>query len=253
MVLKRIVLLLIGVAGAIVPVAGLCFTTGHQLAIETSPPALVATEPNFAAATAESINKATEVETVCFPMQIPGTTLIAERICVYDGPFLEDRSQREVMNIAALQVCNIGRNTILEVNITVSSQETVLLFRGEQIPPGATVALLEREGKSSPSKQFNKCNGWQVAARSEDLLNEKIEVSDEDMGTLLVTNLTVEILRDIQVYYKCWLSTENILVGGIAYMVTVPILKPGETVSMHPKYYASGYSKVVRITTAYPG
>ena len=183
-----------------------------------------------------------------FPVSVPGTTLIAQRVSSYEGPFLEDGSDREVVNIAALQVYNAGEKNIHKAHIVLFCGDRSLSFYGEHIPVGVTVVLLERSAGTFRSDGFVGCSGWQETEDSGQCIDGEISVSDMAMGTLVVTNLTEKTFQNVQVYYKSYLSPPGMFVGGITYVVEIPLLLPGQTQNLYPYHYASGYSKVVTVT-----
>ena len=78
-------------------------------------------------------------------------------------------------------------------------------------------------------------------------LQKQVLVSERAMGTVIVTNATEEPLNNICLYYKSWYSPQNILIGGIKYSVSIPVLAPGQTEYLYPPHYAIGYSKVVSV------
>ena len=187
-------------------------------------------------------------ETLEFPVSVPGTTLIAQRISSYDGPFLEDGSDREVVNIAALQVYNGGDRDILRAHIVLFCGDTSLSFYGEYIPAGVTVVLLERSAGAYRSEGFLGCSGWQETDNTAQSIHREVSVGDLAMGTVVVSNPTDKIFRNVHVYYKSFLSSPEVYVGGITYMVEIPQLLPGQTQYLYPYHYAAGYSKVVAVT-----
>lgn len=190
---------------------------------------------------------------VVFPYSVPGTTICIKEISSYDGPFLEDGTDREVVGVAALLVTNFGEKEILQAYIELNIGQMCLSFFGEHIPSGATVLLLERGAQRCLQKNFTSCNGWQIQNQNDTRFNDVIFVEDYAMGTLIVTNRSELFLENIRIYYKTWFSEQNVLVGGIAYCIEILSLEPGQTESLYPYHYASGYSVVVSVTADQSG
>lgn len=184
---------------------------------------------------------------ITFPYSIPGTTIRIKEISNYDGPFVEDGSDREVVGVTALLITNFGSNEIQQTSIELKFGDLSLSFRGDHIPGGATVLLLEKDAQGSFQKNFTSCNAWQIENQEYNRLHSFISVEEVAMGTLVVTNHSEESLEHIRLYYKTWLSEQKILVGGITYCVEVPALNPGQTEYLYPKHYASGYSVVISV------
>ena len=237
MALKRAALLLFGLAGSVLISAVLYTSAGSIVGV---PPSAVTEPPQ---------NDVTMQYGLTLPMMVPNTTLVIEVLTAYEGPFLEDGTDREVVDIAALQVCNVGDKEILQAYIELQLDDCFYIFRGEHIPPGIPVLLLECNAQHYRHAVITACNGWQVASTETVLKKPKVAIQDRPLGTLVVTNLTEETLLDVRLYYKSWLSPPGICVGGIAYTVCIPVLKPGQTQYLYPHHFASGFSKVVCITT----
>ena len=184
---------------------------------------------------------------ITFPVTVPGTALLAEQLSAYEGPFLEDGSGQEVIDVAALHIYNTGEREVHNACITLQMETGSYVFYGDHIPPGATVVLLEMRARAYQQGAIKNCSGWQ--AISDVAQQEGILITDKDNGTLVVTNTTDKTLYNLHLYYKSWLSPPDVYMGGITYSVTVPLLAPGQTEMLCPDRYATGYSKVVSVTT----
>lgn len=195
---------------------------------------------------------AAPAEQITLPIPIGGTTLVAQRLAAYDGPFLEDGSEQEVVNIAALVVYNAGDREVLQTGITLQWGTVTLCFYGENIPPGKAVLLLERNRRSCTQNEFTACTGWQVSARETREPAAYLEITDTAMGEVTVTNITCDPLQEVRLYYKSWLSPPGIYIGGISREVFVSVLQPGESATLYPPYYASGYTKIISVSVNSP-
>ena len=185
-------------------------------------------------------------EGISLPIAISNTNLIAKELSAYEGPFLEDGTDREVVNVAALHVYNGGTTEIHKARISLFWSDGFYVFEADHIPAGETVVILEKSGSLYRQGNYIQCNGWQELSQGEDVSKE-ISVTDMALGTMVVNNLTDETLRNVCVYYKTWLAPPNIYVGGITYMVQIPVLLPGQSKHLYPYHYAAGYSKVVAV------
>ncbi len=256
--LRRCALLMLGVSGSLLFVVVLLISAystynfGSAVFVTGAPET---TAPD----TQQDINAqdvfASSHQLVILPTPIEGTTLIAQQMTVYDGPFLEDGSGNEVVGIAALVVYNAGDREILQTGITLQqegSAGTALCFYGENIPPGKAVLLLERNRRSCEQNEFTTCSGWQVSAWETREPAAYLEIVDTALGAVTVTNITCDTLYDIRLYYKSWLSPPDIYIGGISREVSVSALQPGESATLHPPYYARGYTKIVSVSANSP-
>ena len=232
MLLKRAVLLILGFAGSALAAAALYISAEGVLIGAPQPhPFTEPTQPQI---------------TNPLPILIPETTLLAESLSAYDGPFLEDGTDVEVTNVAALQVLNTGDFGVLKTLITLRFADSIYVFYAEHIPAGERIVLLEQTAKPYRSADDGFFTGWQVTDTAGS--TQGVQITDRSMGTLVVTNTTDRTLRNIRLYYKAWLSPPDVYMGGIAYKTELPLLLPGQTVYLYPSHYAAGYSKVVAIT-----
>ncbi len=248
--LRRCSLLMLGVALSMLTAVVLLFSaknTSVSAANQTQP-----TQPHYDIADQIQSVVASPAEPITLPTPVHGTTLVAQRLATYDGLFLEDGSDQEVVSIAALVVYNAGDREVLQTGITLQWEEVTLCFYGENIPPGKAVLLLERNRRSCSKTSFTACTGWQVSARENREPAAYLEITDTAMGAVTVTNITSDTLQDVHLYYKSWLSPPGIYIGGITREVSVPVLQPGESAILYPPYYASGYTKIISVSVNSP-
>lgn len=225
-------MLILGFAGSLLA-AGVLYISAEGTLADNAAPAVIA----------ETLPVSTSIS---LPAAVPGTTLQIAKMSSYEGPFLEDGSDKEVVNVAALHVFNTGNQEILKACITLQYGNVPYIFYGEHLPSGETVVLLEREGKAYQVGGFTHCSGWQET--SADTSQEGIMITDRSMGTLIVTNLTDKTFQNVCLYYKSWLSPPDVYMGGITYTAELSVLLPGEVKYLYPSHYAAGYSKVVLVT-----
>lgn len=188
-----------------------------------------------------------EAQTLSFPVQVDGTSLVAEHMVYYEGPFTEDGSDEPVVGISALVLRNAGQQEIAEAEVILEKGQTRLTFRGYDIVPGQSVMVLEADGKGYVKEGFTACTGWVREAEGLPVPLETLLIESVDMGTLAVTNQTDHTLRDICLYHKTYLP-DGTYVGGISYHTRIEVLAPGQTVQVSPEHYADGYSKVFKVT-----
>ncbi len=237
-------MLLLGIAGGLL-VATVLYTSAKGIVAQN-----YVNSPNFIEPTQPTASgeEFTQGE-LGLPIWVSGTSILVERLCAYDGPFLEDGSDAEVVNIAALLVKNIGSYELAKAEITLQFGSETMVFYGEHIPAGATIALLEKNAAPYPGKRFSGCTGWQEIA-PQSSIGRDIAITENPDSSICVTNLTDSTIQHLNLYYKTWLSPPNVYVGGITYQLEIPQLLPGQTQQIYPSHYASGYSKVVSLTIA---
>ena len=180
---------------------------------------------------------------ISFPCKIEGTDLVAESLFTYDGPFHEDGSGREVLNVAALKVYNADTEMTLYALIEVRVGGTVYTFEATRIPPNTSVLIPEKKGQRYISADITGCSGWSIEKAY--TMDPDVLITEAGEGTLAVTNNSGEDLKALNVYHKTYLKDEDLYVGGMAFRTLVLDLKAGQTVFITPEYYASGSSRIL--------
>ena len=65
---------------------------------------------------------------------------------------------------------------------------------------------------------------------------------------ITVENTTNKSMHNIRIYYKAYLPTERLYIGGITYCTGIETLEPGVSKTIQPYRYVKEYSKIVRTT-----
>ena len=189
-----------------------------------------------------------EQGTVIFPCTIQGTTLVAERIAAYDGPFVEDGSNDEVTGIAALVLRNCGERTVTDALVTLQREALTMTFYAQTIPPGGTVLVLERNRQPYASVQFSRCSGQARIEEAITLAPNDMRITVSKMNCITVTNTSDRRMTNVRIEHKGWLEEPGICVGGIVYVTQLGDLAPGITISVYADHFVDGYSRIVRVT-----
>ena len=173
------------------------------------------------------------------------TNLVCRELACYDGPYLEDGTDREVTGITALVLENTGTVGVLKARIEVVHKGKKLYFEADRIPPESTVLVLEqsRAPYSGPEIDGGRC--LTLLSGNFGCAGE-IGIRDEGMD-LAVTNRTEEALCGIRLYYKQLVAGEEMYLGGVTYSAEIACLQPGETRRIVPYHYAAGYARVVAV------
>jgi len=188
-----------------------------------------------------------QTKTFQLPQPIIGTTLIAERLAAYDGPFLEDGTGDEVTNIAALVVRNTGVYGVSSACITLEWDSGAYKFAADMIPAGESVLLLELSRGEYEQRSWTDCTGTQEQDLTDWTAGNKITLKEVGVGTLLVTNEEPVPVENVQLYYKSYLSPPGIFVGGITYSTEIKRLEAGETTQISPDFFVNGFTKILCI------
>lgn len=212
--------------------------------VQSSPVAQMSYIPGSPVEKVEALKSAS----LTLPFPIPNTTLVAERIVQYEGGFLEDGSNDEVVNIVGLVLRNSGDEMIHCARVVLERGLLQLCFEATYIPPDASVLVLEKDRQQCLSHNFTACYGWQKGGQEKWVDQGAVQVEAVGMNTILLTNISEETCHNVTFYYKNYLEYAQMYVGGITNRCAVGQIEPGQTVEVSPYHFASGYSKVLGVT-----
>ena len=105
----------------------------------------------------------------------------------------------------------------------------------------------KKAAKKAEKATVTSCRCHTVIPGDFDRAERTVSIKETGMCTLEITNLTGQNLSGIRVFYKHHEGTRDLYVGGITYSTVIPALEPGETRSVTPYRYASGYAQVVAV------
>ena len=182
-----------------------------------------------------------------FPCPVVGTPLILEHLAAYDGAFFEDGSDREVTGVMAAMLRNPSDRELAAACVTLRTGEQTLEFYAQNILPGAAVLVLEKSAAAYTNDTYDSCWGNVVEAAQTDLLPHILQIREEGMGTLVITNLSEELLGPVTLYYKMRPPGQDFYMGGVTYRTTLEQLLPRQSVRITPYHYVHNYSCVVKV------
>lgn len=188
-------------------------------------------------------------EQLQFPYMIEGSNLVLERVVAYDGPFVEDGTNREVFGVTAIVLRNAGVNGVVQAKVTLQQQERVLYFETNTLPPGQTVLVIEKNKSEYIQEIFISCDAEQTVSDTQWWLKNPPLLEPVGMGSLNVYNPYDVPLDNLWLYYKTYQPDPGLYLGGITYKVGIRRLDPGQSLQINPPNYANGYSRIVRIIT----
>ena len=185
-----------------------------------------------------------------FPYTIPGTSLTIQKIGGYSGIFLEDGSDGEVTDISAMMLVNNGSVGVELAEITVYCNGDPLTFKATAVPAGARIMVQELNATAYVSgATYTECSASVAIRDTFELSEDMVSLTETEDGALLVKNLTGETIPCVRVFYKFYMPSEDIYVGGIAYVAKIVDLQAGQSQTIIPSHYLSGSSKVVMVRT----
>lgn len=185
-----------------------------------------------------------------FPCIIEGTPLMIQGITGYEGPYIEDGSDEEVADVAALILYNAGEIMIAEADITVQCAESTFRFALTDLPADSAVVVLEQEVQPWIPQNVYLCTASYKLNENDDFTNQQLHVRQTDTSILEISNLTDEPIYDITIGYKTWSKEIGCYLGGITYKTHIDTLQPGQILLLSPDHYAVGSSKIVNISSS---
>lgn len=182
-----------------------------------------------------------------FPYSIPGSDLVIEKIFSYDGPFLEDGSDKEVTDVVAITLTNTGKDYAEYAEITFHRDDTQLKFVASALEPGGSMIVLEANGNAFSDGTYSNCVANIATAEEFTLSQDRVRVEEREEGGLTVTNLTQTDIPSIRIFYKFYKYDTNVYIGGITYTSKVTDLAAGGSCVVTPSHYLKGYSKIIKV------
>ena len=186
-----------------------------------------------------------EIEQHRLPHRISCTSICVNRVVSYDGPFYEDGTGREVLDIAALEICNQGDVVIPYACIIVKTEKREYLFQATMIPVDTPVLVQESHAQPYFTEEIVNIFGWNTVRKCSKTYD--ISIKETGIAELTLKNNSADRAENLTVYYRTYYSEGNVYCGGKAFSVKIPPIEPGETKKLHPEYYVSGYSRIVNI------
>ena len=187
------------------------------------------------------------VATVCveFPLSLEGTPLTIKGITGYEGPYVEDGTDEEVVDIAAISVVNTGQKIVRRACIRLIGEQGDMCFLLTQLLPGETAVVLEQSRQPWVRQQF--LHG--KADCEESVLQElQVQVNVSPEGLLEISNPTDAPIRNIILMHKTWSDIIGAYLGGITYETKIDEMQPGQLLLIRPAHFAPGISRIVAVT-----
>lgn len=201
----------------------------------------VTLEPFVSAQTITSVSR----QTVEFPIYL-SDALCAVRLTAYDGPFLEDGTDDEVIGVAALELMNTSSQMIERGRIILRCADQVLHFDFTDLPAGERLLALEEYRCYYARDVVFDCEmDLRYAAEpSTDRLLARIETP----GYICVENSSEKAYEGVKVHYKTYNEQSDMYIGGVTYTAYVGRMEAGSKISVTPYHVAKGYTQIVKIT-----
>lgn len=197
----------------------------------------------------ESQPQESQPEPITFPYSVPGTGIVVQKISSYDGVYIEDGSDQEISNVAAMLMTNSSGNAIEYVSVSLKCDGELMEFEASDIPSGAAVLVQEKNKKSYSGGTYTECIGTAAQMDGFGMAEDQVKVTPNEDDTFTVTNLTEQTIPCVRLFYKLYMEDQGIYVGGITYNVKVTELEAGASQTISPSHYVQGYSRLMMVRT----
>ena len=188
---------------------------------------------------------APQQEFLNFPCTVPGTDLVVESVRSYDGLYLEDGSDAEIKGVASIILKNTGKDYVDLATVILTGTEASYEFVAVSLEPGASMVVQEAHKAPAVSQSYTSAAADVALTGAFELSETALKLEDTADGRIQVTNISGRDIPCVRLFYKFYMTPENVYVGGITYTVKLVDLKAGASVQVAPSHYVAGNSRIV--------
>ena len=169
--------------------------------------------------------------------KVDDAAITIQRINGYSGIFIEDGSDKEVKNVAAIEVKNTSNKPLEFAQIQLYNGSKKLVFDVSTLPANSSAVVMEKNKAS-----FNSSKGYVNSLEKA----SSIKCKKVKNNGIEVTNTSSKNIPCVRVFYK-YKSSEGYYVGGITYTAKVEDLKAGASQTIYPSHFASDGGEIMMV------
>lgn len=178
--------------------------------------------------------------------KVDDAAITIQRINGYSGIFIEDGSDKEVKNVAAIEVKNTSNKPLEFAQIQLYNGSKKLVFDVSTLPANSSAVVMEKNKAS-----FNSSKGVTYGGTTAGYVNSlekasSIKCKKVKNNGIEVTNTSSKNIPCVRVFYK-YKSSEGYYVGGITYTAKVEGLKAGASQTIYPSHFASDGGEIMMV------
>lgn len=178
----------------------------------------------------------------------PDASLTIQRIKGYSGIFIEDGFDKEVKNVAAIQVKNTSKQVVEYAQIELYNGDKKLVFEVSTLPANSSAVVMEKN-KTTFSSSKGVTYGKSTVAYTDKLeKSSDIKYKVLDNNGIEVTNKSKKDIGCVRVFYK-YKSEDGYYVGGITYTAKIDDLKAGKSQTVYPSHFATDGGEIMMVKT----
>lgn len=178
--------------------------------------------------------------------KVDDAAITIQRINGYSGIFIEDGSDKEVKNVAAIEVKNTSNKPLEFAQIQLYNGSKKLVFDVSTLPANSSAVVMEKNKAS-----FNSSKGVTYGGTTAGYVNSlekasSVKCKKVKNNGIEVTNTSSKNIPYVRVFYK-YKSSEGYYVGGITYTAKVEDLKAGASQTIYPSHFASDGGEIMMV------
>lgn len=179
------------------------------------------------------------------PDRLSEHDLVCLEYSTFSGAYPEDGTGRQVQDVAAMLVRNDSDKFLDYAMIQCDIGNGSGNFKVTGLPAGASVWVLEQDGKTVGAEETFKVSDCKdYAFRTDAILDTDLLDVQSNGDTVTVTNISNKTLENICIYYKTVFSDGNFF-GGITYMLAFDSLGPDQSAQKQTSHFGED-SQIVR-------
>jgi len=178
--------------------------------------------------------------------KVDDAAITIQRVNGYSGIFIEDGSDKEVKNVAAIEVKNTSNKPLEFAQIQLYNGSKKLVFDVSTLPANSSAVVMEKNKTS-----FNSSKGVTYGGTTAGYVNSlekasSVKCKKVKNNGIEVTNTSSKNIPCVRVFYK-YKSSEGYYVGGITYTAKVEDLKAGASQTIYPSHFASDGGEIMMV------
>ena len=162
------------------------------------------------------------------PPAASSADLYCLEVITYTGPFVEDGSEDEVENVAAIVVENRSEQFLDRATITYVFGDAVAQFELTGLPAGYKAVVLEKNRLTLTGKEQYTLINCESTFKSDAVTETEYLKAYADQNVLRLQNTSEQNLENTCVYYKK-VHSDGTFLGGITYMLSFDTINSGES------------------------
>ena len=187
-------------------------------------------------------------ETIKDNYEVNDADIKIQHINSYSGIFIEDGSDVEVDNVAAIQVKNTSKKALEFAQIQIYNGDKKLVFDVSSLPANSSAIIMEKN-KAPLDKSKSITYGGTTGGYTNKLEKDAtIKYQKVDNNGIKVTNKSNKNIPCVRIFYK-YKSSEGYYIGGITYTAKINNLKAGASQTIYPSHFDSDGGEIMMIKT----